>query len=175
MDVTRLSSSAASWAAKVDRKRGPAAVSTRFHLRTIASRLRLQRSCCIVAQRPAECSLVTSTSIDASGANLTITVKNNGQTPLANFKDMDVVLQYFGETATRFDKWIPYTSGPLASDTWKTGTFTNDVFEPGILNAGESMELLIRVNPVVGPATTNLAVIGSEKGVTVQTYFAGPP
>ena len=37
------------------------------------------------------------------------------------------------------------------------------------------MEILIRVNPVVGPATTNLAVIGTEKGVTVQTYFAGPP
>jgi archaellum component FlaF (FlaF/FlaG flagellin family) len=118
---------------------------------------------------------VTGTSIDASGANVTITVKNDGQTPLANFADMDVVLQYFGETGTRFDKWVPYTSGALAADTWKTGTFTNDVFEPGILNAGESMELLIRVNPVVGPATTNLAVIGSDKGVTVQTYFAGPP
>jgi hypothetical protein len=118
---------------------------------------------------------VTATSIDASGANVTITVKNDGQTPLANFADMDVVLQYFGETGTRFDKWIPYTSGALGADTWKTGTFTNDVFEPGILNTGESMELLIRVNPVVGPATTNLAVIGSDKGVTVQTYFAGPP
>ncbi len=118
---------------------------------------------------------VTTTSIDAAGANVTITIKNNGQTPLADYADMDVVVQYFGETGTRFDKWIPYTSGPLAADTWKTGTFTNDVFEPGILNTGESMELLIRLNPVVGPATTNLAVIGSEKGVTVQTYFAGPP
>lgn len=118
---------------------------------------------------------VTTTSIDAAGANVTITIKNNGQTPLADYAGMDVVVQYFGETGTRFDKWIPYTSGPLAANTWKTGTFTNDVFEPGILNAGESMELLIRLNPVVGPATTNLAVIGSEKGVTAQTYFAGPP
>ena len=118
---------------------------------------------------------VTTTSIDAAGANVTITIKNNGQTPLADYADMDVVVQYFGQTGTRFDKWIPYTSGPLAANTWKTGTFTNDVFEPGILNAGESMELLIRLNPVVGPATTNLAVIGSEKGVTAQTYFAGPP
>lgn len=118
---------------------------------------------------------VTSTAIDSSGANITVTVKNNGQTPLATFASMDVVVQYFGETGTRFDKWIPYTSGALAANTWKTGTFTNDVFEPGILNAGESMELLIRVNPVVGPATTNLALVGSEKGVTVQTYFAGPP
>ena len=105
----------------------------------------------------------------------TITLLNDGQTVLADFTSMDVVVQYFGETGTRYDKWIAYTSGALASDTWKTGTFTNDVFEPGILNAGESMQMLIRVNPVVGPATTNLAIIGSEKGVTAQTYFAGPP
>jgi hypothetical protein len=118
---------------------------------------------------------VTATSIDASGANINVTVRNDGQTPIATFSGMDVVVQYFGETGTRFDRWIPYTPGPLASNTWTTGTFTNDVFEPSILNAGESMELLIRVNPVVGPATTNLAVIGSEKAVTVQTYFAGPP
>jgi hypothetical protein len=118
---------------------------------------------------------VPSSSIDASGANITITLHNDGQTALANFAGMDVVLQYFGETGTRFDKWIPYTSGALSSNTWTTGTFTNDVFEPGILNSGESMEMLIRVNPVVGPATANLAIIGSEKGVTARTYFAGPP
>ncbi len=51
----------------------------------------------------------------------------------------------------------------------------HDVFEPGILNTGETVEILIRVNPVVAAATTNLAIIGTEKGVTVQTYFAGPP
>lgn len=118
---------------------------------------------------------VTASSIDAAGANITITIRNDGQTALANFASMDLVVQYFGETGTRYDKWIPNTSGALASNTWKTGTFTNDVFEPGILNSGESMEMLIRVNPVVGPATTNLAIIGSEKGVTARTYFAGPP
>ncbi len=118
---------------------------------------------------------VTSTSIDASGANITITVRNDGQTSVANFANMDVVVQYFGETGARYDKWIPYTSGALASDTWTLGTFTSDVFEPGILNTGESVQILIRVNPVVGHATTNLAVIGTDHGVTVRTYFPGPP
>jgi hypothetical protein len=118
---------------------------------------------------------VTATSIDPTGANITITVRNDGQTPVADFSVMDVVVQYFAAGGARYDKWIPYTSGALASDTWTTGTFTNDVFEPGILNAGESVEILIRVNPVVASATTNLAVIGTEKGVTVETYFSGPP
>ena len=117
---------------------------------------------------------VTSTAIDVAGANITIRVRNDGQTAVADFEAMDVVVQYFGETAIRYDKWIPYTAGPLASDTWTTGAFVNDVFEPGILNAGEEVDVLIRVNPVVGAGTTNWATIGTDKGVTVQTYFAGP-
>jgi archaellum component FlaF (FlaF/FlaG flagellin family) len=118
---------------------------------------------------------VTATAIDPTGANITVTIRNDGQTPVASFADMDVMVQYFDATAVRYDKWLPYTTGALASDTWKIGVFTNDVFEPGILNPGETMQVLIRVNPVVGPLTTNLAIIGTEKGVTIQTYFAGPP
>jgi flagellar protein FlaF len=88
---------------------------------------------------------------------------------------MDVLVQYFGETGTRYDKWIAYTSGALASDTWTTGGFTDDVFEPGIFNPGEQMEIVVRVNPVVGAGTTNKAVISTEYGVTVESMFAGPP
>jgi archaellum component FlaF (FlaF/FlaG flagellin family) len=118
---------------------------------------------------------ITSATIDGSGANITLTLQNDGQTPIADFSRMDVVVQYFDEVGTRFDKWIPYTSGALASDTWTTGVFTNDVFEPGILNNGESVEMLIRVNPVVGVGTTNWIIVGTEQAVTATAYFAGPP
>jgi len=118
---------------------------------------------------------VTGTAIDGTGANITITVRNDGQTSIANFANMDVVVQYFGEGGPRYDKWIPYTAGALAADTWTIGAFTNDLFDPGILDAGESVAIQIRVNPVVGHATTNRAIIGTERGVTVQTSFAGPP
>ncbi len=118
---------------------------------------------------------VTATAIDATGANITITVLNSGQTDVSQYSRMDVVLQYFDGTAVLHNIWIPYTAGPLAANTWTTGVFTNDVFDPGILNPGESMQILIRVNPVVGKATTNKAVIGTEKGVTTQTLFSGPP
>lgn len=116
----------------------------------------------------------TGSSIDPTGANITITMLNDGQTDLSQYDKMDVVLQYFDENGVRYDKWIPYTSGALAADTWTTGTFTNDAFEPGILNPGESVDINIRVNPPVGAGTTNRAVIGTENGVTMQTLFAGP-
>jgi hypothetical protein len=118
---------------------------------------------------------VTDDAIDAAGANITLTVRNDGQTPLADFAGMDVVVQYFAESGARHDKWIAYTPGALAADTWTAGNFQNDVFEPGILNPGESMDVTIRVNPVVGAGTTNWAILGTERGVTVQHYFSGPP
>lgn len=118
---------------------------------------------------------VTGTSIDGTGANITVTIRNDGQTPIAEFARMDVVVQYFDEFGARYDKWLAYTSGALASDTWTTGAFTSDLFEPRILNTGETVQILMRVNPVIGVATTNKALIGTDHGVTVQTLFAGPP
>lgn len=117
---------------------------------------------------------VTNATVDGTGANVTFTVRNDGATPIASFDAMDLVVQYFDETSARRDVWIPYTSGALAANTWTAGNFSNDVFEPGILNAGETMDITARLNPVVGPATTNWATIGTEKGVTVQTYFNRP-
>lgn len=117
---------------------------------------------------------VTGTSIDATGANVTITVRNDGQTPIADYAGMDVVLQYFDENTVRYDTWVPYIDGALASNTWTQANFQDDIFEPGILNSGESMDLTVRVNPVVGAGSVNWAVIGTDKGVTVQTYFDGP-
>ncbi len=84
---------------------------------------------------------VTESSIDGAGANITITLRNDGQTPIGDYGRMDVLVQYFGETATRYDKWLAYTSGALASDTWTTGAFTYDIFEPGIFNPGEEMKI----------------------------------
>jgi hypothetical protein len=117
---------------------------------------------------------VTGASIDGTGANLTLTVRNDGQTPIADFAGMDVLAQYFDENTDRYDTWLPYTSGALGSNTWTAQNFQSDVFEPGILNTGESMDIVLRLNPVVGPGTTNWAIVGTDKGVTVQTYFNGP-
>lgn len=117
---------------------------------------------------------ITATAIDGSGANITVTVRNDGATSMADWAAMDVLVQYFGETGTRYDKWLSFAN-VLGSDTWTTGPFTSDVFEPGILNQGESLEMQLRVNPVVGAATTNRVIIGTERGVTVSAYFAGPP
>jgi archaellum component FlaF (FlaF/FlaG flagellin family) len=110
------------------------------------------------------------TRIDESKANITVRIRNDGQTKTADYARMDVVVQYFSESGSRYVRWIPYTSGALQSNTWTVASISDDVFEPSILNPGEVMEMQIRVNPPLGAGTTGWVVVATENGVTVSAY-----
>jgi archaellum component FlaF (FlaF/FlaG flagellin family) len=110
------------------------------------------------------------TRIDESKANITVRIRNDGQTKTADYARMDVVVQYFSESGSRYVRWIPYTAGALQSNTWTVASISNDVFEPNILNPGEVMEMQIRVNPPLGAGTTGWVIVATENGVTVSAY-----
>lgn len=114
---------------------------------------------------------VVDAQVDESGANVTVRLDNDGQTEVGDFDRMDVVVQYFSESSTYYMRWIPYTSGPLESNTWTVQSITGDVFEPGILNSGERLVMQIRLNPPVGLSTTNWVIISTKLGVSVSAYF----
>lgn len=113
---------------------------------------------------------VTQTSIDEGKANITVMLRNDGQTKAVDYSRMDVVVEYFSETGTRYVGWIPYVTGSLQSNTWTVISISNDAFEPDVLNPGEIMEMQIRVNPPLGPGTTGWVIIAAENGVTVSAY-----
>ena len=113
---------------------------------------------------------VVETRIDESLANITVRIRNDGQTKMADYPRMDVVVQYFSESGTRYVRWVPYTSGALESNTWTVASISNDVFEPDVLNPGEVMEMQIRVNPPLGAGTTGWVIVATENGVTVSAY-----
>lgn len=112
----------------------------------------------------------TQTSVDESRANLTLMLRNDGQTKWANWAAMDVVVEYFSESGTRYAAWIPYTSGSLQSNTWTVGSIQNDFFDPDVLNPGETLEMQIRVNPPLGPTTTGWVIVSTENGITLTAY-----
>jgi flagellar protein FlaF len=114
---------------------------------------------------------VTGTQVDDTGANVDVTLDNEGQTAIGDFERMDVVVQYTSESATYHVLWIPYTPGPLQSNTWTVQSITGDMFEPGIFNPGETLEMRIRLNPPVGMSTTNWAIISTRLGVSLSAYF----
>ena len=110
------------------------------------------------------------TRIDESKANITVMIRNDGQTKTADYARMDVVVQYFSESGSRYVRWVPYTAGALQSNTWTVASIANDAFEPDVLNPGEVMEMQIRVNPPLGAGTTGWVIVATENGVTVSAY-----
>jgi hypothetical protein len=106
---------------------------------------------------------------NANGSAVVITLSNEGNTSLRNFRRWDVIVRYQnGATA-----WIPYSTSAVPG--WSdNGTFLNggpDIFEPGILNPAETLKINVRLSPAVADNTTNLAVISTDSGVNTQIAF----
>ncbi len=118
--------------------------------------------------------VIENTASDASGANLTADVTNTGSTVLGDWDYTDVVVQYIDDVGAYHIRWLPYTGGALSANTWTVNSITNDVFEPGLLNPTEQMQIQLRINPVIGCGTTGTMIFTTEQGVTTTANVAGP-
>jgi hypothetical protein len=116
---------------------------------------------------------VTSAVLDGAHVELTLQVRNNGQTNLSAWQAMDVIVTYSDATSARLTTYLAYTDGALADNTWTVASMSPDSFEPGILNPGETATLTLRLSPAVGAGTSNVIVISTENGVTLSAVFAG--
>lgn len=117
---------------------------------------------------------ITGTASDGAGANLTATVANSGSTVLGTWDVTDVVVRYTDDGGAYQIRWLPYTSGALVANSWTVNSITNDVFEPGLLDPGEEMQIQMRINPVIGCGTTGTIVFTTEQGVTTTANVWGP-
>jgi archaellum component FlaF (FlaF/FlaG flagellin family) len=116
---------------------------------------------------------LTITNVTANSPYVDVDLLNGGSTTLADYDHMDVLVQYTDGGGTPVLAWIPYTSGALAQNTWTIQGITNDAFEPGILNPGETLRMRIWLDPAAGVGTTNRLVIASDLGVTTSIAFTG--
>ena len=108
---------------------------------------------------------------NADGSVVAVTLRNDGNTALRNYKKWDVIVRYQGGDTL----WIPYSASALVLPGWSdNGTYLNgrpDIFEPGILNPAETLKINVRLSPKVTENTTNLAVISTDSGVNTQIAF----
>jgi len=113
----------------------------------------------------------------ASGATVEITLKNTGNTKLADFRQWDVILEYDtgGGWQTR---WFSYTASSPASNQWTVANIylsadalTPEIFEPKIFNPGEEMVIQVNVSPAVGSPTANWATLATPNGISASTVF----
>jgi len=104
----------------------------------------------------------------SSGAVVEVTLRNEGDTKLADFDRWDVILQYYGNDSGYYARWYPYGTGV---NEWNVYDILLDTFEPDILNPGEEMVIWISVSPAVLAGSTNLATIATPNGITASTVF----
>jgi hypothetical protein len=114
--------------------------------------------------------------VNDEGSLLDLVVENTGQSKLADFDQWDLILQYYDGDGGYQVVWLPYLDGDSpAENTWTLLDISDDFFEPGILNPGETMHVRVSLSPDVGPLTTNQVAVTTGDGIGVSAIFIGPP
>lgn len=110
----------------------------------------------------------------SGGSVVEITLRNEGDTKLADFDQWDVILQYYDSGGHYYTEWYPFGSGQNEWDVWDIfleAPTVHEVFDVDILNPGEEMGIWVSVSPQVGAGTTNLATVATPNGITASTVF----
>jgi hypothetical protein len=113
---------------------------------------------------------ITGSALDPEGDTLSLQLFNAGQTRLTAYQMMDVIVIY--ETAAgRVTRWLPYAGGALVDDSWDLGSIEDDGFEPGLLNPGETAEIIVELSEPALSGQLNRIVIVSDAGVVTSVPF----
>lgn len=114
----------------------------------------------------------TSSAYSVCCTDIAFTVRNDGATPVVDFSQMDVLVQYSTASASLAD-YNDFTveSGPQPVNTWLALSISNDVIDPRVLNTSESLNGTVRVFPAVGSGTNNWFQVTTELGISASSFF----
>jgi len=113
---------------------------------------------------------VASCLTETGGATLEVSIRNNGNSAVADFDYWDVIVRYSsGQT-----RWLSKTD---ATPGWSLNGITlasnggSEVIDPGILNPGEAALLIVRLDPAVVEETDNWLIFSTPNGIKAETSF----
>ena len=98
-----------------------------------------------------------------------VTLRNDGDTKLADFDQWDVIVQYDTDNDGDHDaaEWFSYHTPPPIDGEWSKAI--GEVFEPGIFNPSE--EMIITIEPSLEISHTGVAIIATPNGITASKVF----
>lgn len=107
-----------------------------------------------------------------TGGDINLMAANQGQTNLADFSHWDVIAQRQNAAAA----YIAYTEDAApGNNEWtvsgiylSSNTTIAEVFNPNILNPGETMKVIINLNPGIAPGETGRITMSTPNGVTSE-------
>lgn len=121
---------------------------------------------------------ITTASVSSSspGVNteITLAVANTGSESVADFSDMDVIVQYTDSSDNLVRKYLTYNSAGVADNQWTnpvTGV-TPDTFNPRMWDSDETFTIDLRVAPDVKSGTSALVVVGTPRAASDQALVS---
>ena len=119
-------------------------------------------------------SIASGPTISTADGSCTLTagVKNTGYISIAEYSDMDVVLQL--TEGNNAPQRLPYStaSTPATGDWSKSFVSTADLFEPGILSLDETMTITGTLSLPQAGDTTGKLTVGAPNGITAEGSFS---
>ncbi|HLV36214.1 MAG TPA: cadherin-like domain-containing protein, partial [Spirillospora sp.] len=115
-----------------------------------------------------------------SEAAVAVSYRNTGSTRLTDFDQWDVIVTYFDQSdpADFHISWLKYASDAPSDNQWAVegiyldaGKGTAEQFEPGILNPGEEMTLLLYITPEVGHGKSIHTLVAAPNGISTARQF----
>ena len=116
-------------------------------------------------------SAIVTSSVTASGTELTLVVDNTGSQTGVSFDQMDVIIEYTDSSDNPVLTYLSYNAAGAGDNQWTssvTGS-TPDSFNPNLWDPDETFALDLRVVPEVKAASTALIVVGTPQGVSDRT------
>ncbi len=118
--------------------------------------------------------------IQVAGTTIDMMVRNTGDVMLSDFDEWDLILEYYRPNGvyTYTVNWLPNTVLASQYGEWTTGSiymsggsYEPEVFDLGILNPGEEVEVAVHVTSPVAQNSINRVTIGVANGVRRSAYF----
>lgn len=119
-------------------------------------------------------SAIVSAAVAGVSTDLTLEVNNTGSQSVADFSEMDVIVQYTDSLDNLVQKYLTYSASGYGDNEWTnpiTGV-TPDTFNPRMWDPDETFTINLKLAPEVKSATSVLVVVITPKAASDQTLIS---
>ncbi len=116
----------------------------------------------------------------SGGNGIQMIYKNNGSEKVANFKNWDVIVQYYdlSTPSKYYTVWVPYVESNPSNNEWTvSGIYADakrgimEAYDPGILNPGEEIMIEVHLPHTIALASQIQVTLAVKNGANLSTVF----
>ena len=110
------------------------------------------------------------------GSDVWVHVDHTGSQSVANFSDMDVIIQYTDTSDNLTLNYLGYNAGGLDDNKWTVSVtgVQPDSFNPRMWDSDEELAIDLRVFPAIKAGTAAWVVVATPWGVNDQSAITNP-